>query len=170
VGHIIWAVLPHCSGAAFFTAPSCLPAPILPLHCTRTPFVGYCSSSRSSPWPPPPPCFKFFQVFQKYVFKYFIWILSMLQWLYTYVSSICFSCFRRMCSSVLSRCCRSISECCITCMLKTYVSSVSGVSYVCLSILSVCYKSRSGCYMRLQWLSSVFWCFATVFRHMLQVF
>jgi hypothetical protein len=31
---------------------------------------------------------------------------------------------------VLSRCCKSISGYCITCMLQAYVSSVLGISYV----------------------------------------
>ena len=84
-----------CSGAAFFTAPSRLLAAILPLHYTRALLVGYHGSPPGRPCPPMTSCFKWFQVFQKYVFK----CLSMLQWLYTHIASIyfkCFSCFRRM--------------------------------------------------------------------------
>jgi hypothetical protein len=34
-----------------------------------------------------------FQVFQTYVSSIFIWMLHMLFWLYTHVSSVCFKCF-----------------------------------------------------------------------------
>ena len=43
-----------------------------------------------------------FQVFQTYVFKCFIWMLHMLQWLYMHVASVCL-------------------------MLRAYASSVTGV-------------------------------------------
>jgi hypothetical protein len=60
------------SGAAFSTAPSCPPAAILPLHCSRAPLAGYRCSPPGRPWPP---------------------------------VMMCFKCFRRMFSSVSSRCC-----------------------------------------------------------------
>ena len=37
-----------------------------------------------------------FHVFLMYVFKCFIWMLRMLQWLYTHVASMRFRCFKCM--------------------------------------------------------------------------
>jgi hypothetical protein len=69
-----------------------------------------------------------FQVFQKYVFKCFIWdIAYVAMTIYTcckYMFQV-FQLFHTYVSNVLSRCCRSISKCCITCMSKAYVSGVS---------------------------------------------
>jgi hypothetical protein len=76
-----------CSGAMVSTSPSCLPAAILPLYCTRAPFAGYCSSPPGMSWPP---------------------VIS------------CFKCFRRMFSSISSRCCICCND--YIRMLQVYVS------------------------------------------------
>jgi hypothetical protein len=59
------------SGAAFFTAPSCLPPAILPLHCTREPLAGYRSSPPGKPWPLTTPCFQVFSGVLEIRFKVF---------------------------------------------------------------------------------------------------
>jgi hypothetical protein len=76
-----------CSGATFSTAPSCLPAAILSLHCTRVPFAGYRSSPPGMSWPP---------------------VISR------------FKCFRRMFSSISSRCCICCND--YIHILQVYVS------------------------------------------------
>jgi hypothetical protein len=74
----------------------------------------------------------------------------MLQWLYTYVSSVCSKCFilfsRRMFASVSSECCI-----CFHTYIKCFQVFFSSVSYACFelfrtyvaSVLSGCFKSRS---------------------------
>jgi hypothetical protein len=85
-----------CSGTAFFTTSSRLPAAILSLHCTRVLLVGYRSSPAGRQWLPVAPCF-ISSVFQKLFSSISCFILMlqkdmmfhMLQWLNTYVSSVC---------------------------------------------------------------------------------
>jgi hypothetical protein len=63
--------------------------------------------------------------------KCFIWMLHMLQWLYTYVANV----FPNV-SVVLSRCCMFLSRCCTCCngytrMVQVYILNVSPISCVC---------------------------------------
>jgi hypothetical protein len=67
-----------CSGAAFFTTSSCLPATILPLHYTRALLAGYRSFPPGRPWLLAAPCVCFRCVSQV-VSKCFICMLHMLQ-------------------------------------------------------------------------------------------
>jgi hypothetical protein len=87
----------------------------------------------------------------------------MLQWLYTYVSSICSKCFiiRRMLQVFLSRCCKSRSGCCI-------YKHVASVFFKWFEVFHTFVASvSSGC---LQWFLSVFRCFCKCFRCMFQMF
>jgi hypothetical protein len=73
--------------------------------------------------------FQMFQLFSNVCCNWFIWMLHMLDWLYTYTASVCFQMFRLFqtyVASVLSGCC----ICCNrhTCMLQVYVSNISVVS------------------------------------------
>jgi hypothetical protein len=80
----------------------------------------------------------------------------MLQWLYTYVSSVRSKhLFHTYVISVSSRCCKSRSE-----MLQAYISSVSGVSYVyCKCLICMLHMFAMA--------TCVFFC---CFTRMLQVF
>jgi hypothetical protein len=115
----------HYSCAAFFTAPSRSSTAILPLHGTRAPLTGYHSSPPGRSCPPVIPCFRCFRSMFSSVSSgcyiccngyIYVCCKNMFQVFHTYISSLC---------------CRSISGCCITCMLQVYVSSVSYVSYIC---------------------------------------
>jgi hypothetical protein len=95
--------------------------------------------------------FQVFQMFQRYVCKYFRWMLQMkigmlymLQWLYTYVAKVCSRCFIRVFEWMLQIC---LSRCCV---YFIHVSSVSEACFKCLiclllyvaSVASECFKSR----------------------------
>jgi hypothetical protein len=84
----------NCSGTAFFTASSCLPTAILPLHCTQASFASYRSSPPGRPWLPATLRFKCFRYFKSY-FQVFHPDIAYVAVLYTYVESICFKCFSR---------------------------------------------------------------------------
>jgi hypothetical protein len=74
-------------------------------------------------------------------YKCFIWMLHMLQWLYTYVASVCFSCFKRMLQAFyldVAYVALAIHVCC-KCMFQmfqlfqTYVASVLSGCCICCS-------------------------------------
>ena len=80
-------------------------------------------------------------------------MLHMLQWLYTYISSVCSKCFisfsRHIFASVLSRCCICFHTCKVFSavflqVFHTHVSSVSAISYVCCKCFIWMFQSRSG--------------------------
>ena len=64
--------------------PHQMPHPPSPLHPSA--LAGYRSSPPSRPWQPVMSCFKCF----RRIFQCFIWMLRMLQWLYTHVTNVCF--------------------------------------------------------------------------------
>jgi hypothetical protein len=73
--------------------------------------------------------FQVFQVFLDVCFKYFIWMLHMLQLLYMHVASVSvFGCFKRMFQVFHLNVVKVYMDVTYTCMLQSYVSSVS---YVC---------------------------------------
>jgi hypothetical protein len=105
-------------------------------------------------------------VLKIYYCKCFRWMLHMLQWLYTYVASVCFQCFicvfRRILQVYLSRCCICFTHMLqFICMLPVFAmvfqtffmcfSSVSEACFKCFiylqtyvaSVASGCFKSRS---------------------------
>ena len=76
-------------------------------------------------------------------YKGFIWMLHMLQWLYTYVATICFKCFtyfRRMLHQVLHVASVFISRSSMFHAFQTYISYVSSEYRMC---FIGCCKSRS---------------------------
>jgi hypothetical protein len=81
-----------------------------------------------------------FQSFQTCC-KCFIWILHMLQWLYTYVARLCFTYFRHMLQQVLYVASIFISMHGMFHMFQMYVSYVSSECCMC---SSGCCKSKSG--------------------------
>jgi hypothetical protein len=141
-----------CSGAVFSTAPSCPLAAMLPPHYTRAPLAGYRSSPPGKSWPSAMLCFKCFRrMFSRVSSRYCVCYHGYICMLQVYVSCYknMFQVFQTYVLTVSSGCCRSESECCITCMLQVYIFNCfiyfirmlqvfyMDVAYTCKGILSV---------------------------------
>jgi hypothetical protein len=89
--------------------------------------ASYHSSPPGRPWPPAMLCFKCFRCMFEVFHLDIVYVAMVIYACYKHMFQV-FLVFQTYVSSVSSGCCRSISKCCITCMLQVHVSSVS---YVC---------------------------------------